>query len=115
MPDYGHEYADKELKKLERKLTKEYQQAATEIGKKINAYFEQFEKQSLIKLQELQAGKITEKEYATWRANKILIGERWKEAQENITADLVNVDKIAAGMINDSLPLAYAENFNYGV
>lgn len=34
--------------------------------------------------------------------------------QKTLTEDLVNADKIAAGMINDSLPSAYALNYNYG-
>ena len=115
MPDYGHEYADKELKKLERKLTKEYQQAATELEKKFKKYLEDFAEKDSKMRSKVASGEMSAQDYATWRQNQILVGNRWKEMSEQLSEDLANVDKIAAGMINDSLPLAYAENFNYGV
>ena len=113
--DYGHEYADKELKKLERKLTKEYQQAATELEKKFKKYLEDFAEKDSKMRSKVASGEMSAQDYATWRQNQIMVGNRWKEMSEQLSEDLANVDKIAAGMINDSLPLAYAENFNYGV
>lgn len=112
--DYGHEYADKELKSLEKRITKEYKQAAKEVEKKLNDYLAKFADKDAKMKKRLEAGEITASEYAEWRMRQMFTGDRWKAMSETLSADLVNVDKIAAGMINDSLPSSYAENFNYG-
>ena len=112
--DYGHEYADKELKSLEKRITKEYKQAAKEVEKKMNDYLAKFADKDAQMKKRLGAGEITASEYAEWRMRQMFTGDRWKAMSETLSADLVNVDKIAAGMINDSLPSSYAENFNYG-
>lgn len=114
MPDYGHEQTDKELKKLEAKLTKEYSQAAKEVEEKAKKYLEQFAKKDEEMQKKVAAGEMSAEEYGKWRIGQMAMGERWKEMQKTLAEDLVNVDKIAAGMINNSLPSAYALNFNYG-
>lgn len=112
--DYGHEFADKELKKLESKLTKEYKQAAAEVEKKMKDFLSKFEEKDKKMLAKVQSGEMTAKEYAEWRKGQIMTGKRWEDMRDTLAQDLVNADKIAAGMINDSLPNAYAENMNFG-
>lgn len=112
--DYGHEFADKELKKLESKLTKEYKQAAKEVEKKMKDFLSKFEEKDKKMLAKVQSGDMTAKEYAEWRKGQIMTGKRWEDMRDTLAQDLVNADKIAAGMINDSLPNAYAENMNFG-
>ena len=114
MPDYGHEQTDKELKKLENKLAKEYRQAAKEVKQKFKRYMEQFEKKDAEMQKKVASGQMSAEDYGRWRLGQIMTGERWKQMEKTLTEDLVNVDKIAAGMINDSLPSAYALNYNYG-
>ena len=112
--DYGHEYADNELKRLEKRIAKEYKQAAKEVEKKMNDYLAKFAEKDTKMKKRLEAGEITASEYAEWRMRQMFTGDRWKAMSDTLSADLVNADKIAAGMINDSLPSSYAENFNYG-
>lgn len=112
--DYGHEQTDKELKKLESKLTKEYKQAANEVEKKLKNYLEKFEKKDSQMQAKVKSGDISAQEYAEWRKNQMLTGKRWEQMRDTLASDLARVDEIAAGMINDSLPNAYAQNMNYG-
>lgn len=114
MPDKGHAETDRELKKLEAKIKKEYSQATKEIEKKLEKYMERFEKKDQEMLKKVASGEMTAEEYGRWRLSQMATGDRWKEMQRSLTEDLVNADKIAAGMINDTLPSAYANNFNYG-
>lgn len=114
MPDKVHEQTDKELKRLERQITKEYSQAAKEVEKKLTDYLEKFAKKDAEMQKKVASGQMSAEEYGKWRVGQMAMGERWKEMQKTLTEDLVNADKIAAGMINDSLPSAYALNFNYG-
>lgn len=114
MPDKAHEQTDKELKRLERQITKEYSQAAKEVEKKLTDYLEKFAKKDAEMQKKVASGQMSAEEYGKWRVGQMAMGERWKEMQKTLTEDLVNADKIAAGMINDSLPSVYALNYNYG-
>ena len=106
MPDKAHEQTDKELKRLERQITKEYSQAAKEVEKKLTDYLEKFAKKDAEMQKKVASGQMSAEEYGKWRVGQMAMGERWKEMQKTLTEDLVNADKIAAGMINDSLPFS---------
>lgn len=107
-------YTDSQLKELEHRLAQEYTQAAKEVSQKLETYLRKFEEKDTKKQEQLKAGKITEQEYMDWRYGQMMTGKRWKAMQETLTQDLVNVDKTAAQMMNDTLPQVYAENSNYG-
>lgn len=111
--DYGHEQTDKLLKELEKRIDKEYIQAAKEVQEKFYAHMKEFERKDAKMQEKLDAGKITETEYQNWRTNQMLTGQRMNALYESLAKDLVNADQIAAGMINDSLPDVYALNMNY--
>ena len=40
--DYGHKWTDKELKKLEKRISAEYTKAAAEMQKKVEKYYADF-------------------------------------------------------------------------
>ena len=111
--DYGHEQTDKLLKELEKRIDKEYSQAAKEVQEKFYAHMKDFERIDAKMKAKMDAGKITQKEYQNWRTNQMLTGQRMNALYESLAKDLVNADQIAAGMINDSLPDVYALNMNY--
>lgn len=113
MMDYGHTVTDEELKKLEKKLAKEYNQAYKEMQAKAQAYFDTFKKQDAEKLRLLNANKITEAEYLKWRQNKMLTGERYNELVDTLAKDLTNTNQIAMSMLSDNVKDAYALNRNF--
>lgn len=115
MPDdKGHEAADKELKRLEKELTKHYKQAAKELTKKAEAFMRDFERKDAQMKKLVDAGKMTEQDYMNWRRNQAMTNERIQEMKDTLAKDLAHADQIAAGMIDATLPSAYAENFNFG-
>lgn len=114
MPDNGHEAADKELKRLEKELTKHYKQAAEELTKKAEAFMRDFERKDAQMKKLVDAGKMTEQDYMNWRRNQAMTNERIQEMKDTLAKDLAHADQIAAGMIDATLPSAYAENFNFG-
>lgn len=113
MMDYGHTVTDEELKKLEKKLAKEYNQAYKEMQAKAQAYFDTFKKQDTEKLRLLNANKITEAEYLKWRQSKMLTGDRYNELVETLAKDLTNTNQIAMSMLSDNVKDAYALNRNF--
>lgn len=114
VPDYGHQYADKKLAALIRRLHLSYRQARISLQEKIGAYMEQFEKEDAEQRALFDSGELSQEDYMAWRYRKIAGTRQWRDMLEQLTTDMVNQDKIAAGMMRDELPEVYAENHNYG-
>jgi SPP1 gp7 family putative phage head morphogenesis protein len=100
---------DKELKKLEKRLAREYQQAYSDISKKCDAYFKKFEKQD----KEMKE-KLPHDEYVKWRQNKMLTGKRWTALRDSLAKDYTNVNQIAARMIREDNIGVMTDAFNHG-
>ena len=113
--DYGHAQADKTLQTLEKKLTTEYRKAHKEVSKKLLDYANYFVAEDKKRAKLVQNGKITKKQYQQWREQAIFQGKRWREMEESLANDLLNVDKIAQSMITDNAIDVYALNYNYGL
>lgn len=114
MTDYGHEETDRRLKKLERKIHAEYEQASKEVQTKLDDYLRRFQIKDNIKREAVAAGEITQEEYTKWRTGQIMIGKRWEEMRDTLAQDLTNTDKIAMSMVKGYMPDVYALNHNYG-
>lgn len=110
--DAAHRATDKELERIEKKLTEIYKQAAKELGEKADKYFERFEVLDQQKRALVQAGKMTEAEYKKWRHGKLMTGEHWKQMQKQAAQRLTEADRIAAEYTNGRLPYVYALNYN---
>lgn len=112
--DYGHTWTDDELKKLEKRISKEYAQAANEVRRKLEDYFRRFEAKFKIKQEMVKRGEMTPEEYNKWRYGQIMIGKRWAELQANLAQDFHKTNEKAASMTKQFTYDAYAMNFNYG-
>lgn len=112
--DYGHKWTDKELKKLEKRISAEYTKAAAEMQKKVEKYYADFARKDEIKRKEVSEGKISQSEYTNWRRNQMLVGKRWEEMQANLAQDMHTVNMKTASMTRQFSYDAYAMNFNYG-
>lgn len=110
--DAAHKATDKELERIEKKLSKIYEQAAKELQEKADKYFERFKELDKQKQALVKAGKITEKEYKTWRQNKILTGQHWTAMQKQAAERLVRADREAIEYTNGRLPYVYTLNYN---
>lgn len=111
--DKGRQESDKELRRLEKKIEKEYTEALSDLQEKAAAYFEEFSEQDAIWLAQYKAGKISQAEYLEWKRAKMLTGDRYDQMVDTLATDLTNRNRIAAAMINKSLPEAYAANSNW--
>lgn len=112
--DYGHRQTDEKLKRLERRIAREYENAYNEVSEKCDAYFEKFAQKDAEMQMKLAAEEITEQEYKQWRYNQMMTGERWQALRNDLANDLVRADEIALDMVNGTLPEVYANNFNFG-
>lgn len=111
--DPGREETDKKLEEIERKIRKEYKRAEQELREKMNNYFISFAEKDKRKKDQLLQGVITEAEYKNWRIGQIIIGRRWQDMVNTVTADLMNAQKIAKSIANGYMPEVYAINMNW--
>lgn len=103
---------DRKLEEMIRHLTAVYSDAAKELNKKSEAYFEQFKKEDERMREKLEAGKITEKQYKSWRKAEMIAGKRYQRMQKQFTERLANVNADALAYINGEMPTVYATNYN---
>lgn len=113
MVDIGHKQTDEVLERLEKRLAKEYAQAYKDVEKKASDYFARFEEKDKWKKTLVDAGKLSKKDYQTWRRNQMLTGERWTDLRDQLAKDLTNTNQIAAGIVRGELNEVFAINANY--
>lgn len=112
--DAGQKQVNEQLKSMEQEMEKIYSQASQETQAKLDEYLRKFEVKDGIKRDLLAKGEITESEYKQWRTGQIMISKRWEEMEEVLSRDMTNANKVAASIINDHTPEAYAIGRNYG-
>lgn len=111
--DIGHDQTDALIAELEKKIKKEYRQAAKEIDEKSQQFLEDFKRKNIAKYNDYKAGKITLNEYNTWRINQMLVSQRWQAMRDTLAEDLTLTSEKAASIAYGYTPEAYAINMNY--
>lgn len=106
---------EKELKKLEERLRREYAQATKEAQEALDEYLRAFRRKDAEWKAKVEAGEVSETEYRNWRRGQIAVGKRWEAMKDVLAHDMLNANDIARGMIYDSVIETYASNYNYGV
>lgn len=112
--DYGHSETDKELEALLRRLEISYREARISLFEKVEKYMDQFAKEDAFKRALYDSGELSHEDYMAWRARKIAGTKQWRDMLDQLSDDMTNQNRIAASMIDDSLPDVYALNHNYG-
>lgn len=112
--DSGNAETEALLIDTEYEIQEIYDRAAKETQKKLEDYLDGFQRRDAQKQALVDSGKMSESEYATWRKNQMLTGQRWNDMVKTLTDDHVNADKIAMSVVREHLPDAYAINANYG-
>lgn len=112
MSDIPHDETDKELEKLERKITKTYKQSVKEMKEKVKAQTEKYEKDRQWWLQQIKGGKKTQEEFETWLRVKAMERDRLNSIVSTLSKDLSNSRNLAYSAINHHIPEVYAINAN---
>lgn len=115
MADHGHELTDEILADLEKRLRKEYEQAAKEVQEKLDKYMKKFATKDAIWKKSVDAGIRTQEEYDKWRLQAIAGGERWEKMKARIVADQLHANQIAREIINKEMPGIFELNANFAL
>lgn len=113
MTDYGAEYTDKELEKMEKKIKQIYSEAEKDIQKKMNEFNQAFKAKEAVHLQELKDGKITQADFDAWKRGQVFQGQQWQSKKDQISGILYNANKEAAKILNGGTMDVFAENANW--
>lgn len=113
MKDPANEATEALLKRLERKIDAEYQQAYIETRKKFLDYMRRFRIKDDIKRKAWEAGVITKDEYVNWRMAQIQAGLRWADMSRDLATDYHNANEIAKSWARDTQYTVFAENHNF--
>ena len=111
--DYGHKMTDKELQKLEKKISSAYRAAQRELDKTIKEYFEQFRLRDEAEKKRVEAGEVTQQEYTQWRLAQIGRGKRFSALRDKCAERITKAHEIAVAYVNDATPGIYSLNRNY--
>ena len=113
MSDLGHKMTDEMIEELEKKITREYQQAFKDVSKKLEDYMSDFKAKDAEMWKKVKDGNMTQEAYLDWRKKKMLTGRRWKEMKQTLAEDLTKVNEKTRSIIGEYMPDAYALNHNY--
>lgn len=116
-PDLGHQLTDKELAKLEKRISSVYGEAAKELQTTIDDYFAKFEKRDA-EMKELigtvlNGKEWTERDYKQWRLAQIGRGERFEALRDKVAERMTKANQTAVSYVNDATPGIYSLNRNY--
>lgn len=113
-------WTDKELEKLERRISREYGKAYKEVRKTYDKYLKSFDERAKQYKAQLESGAVAlpegetvEKHYAKWLLNQIGRGKRWEQLKTDMAKRVVESNKVAMSYVKDCTPTIYSLNANY--
>ena len=113
MADPAHAATDEILNRLERRLKREYTQAAREVQKKLDDYLAAFKIKDAEWQRRVADGKATKTEYKNWRTGQMMMGRRWGQLQQECAENLANANQIAHTIAYGYQSEVYALNHNF--
>ena len=111
--DLGHKLTDKELEKLEKRISSVYSDASKEMDKTVQEYFEKFKTRDQEMHQLVLDGKWDERKYKQWRLAQIGRGKRFEAMRDKLAEQATEANERAIAYVNDAMPNVYAINRNY--
>lgn len=121
MADEARKRTDKELEKMERRITEIYQQSAKSIYEDWNAYMERAEKRIEGYEKDVRdAQKVGDEEIIRQMEERLLEAKKsvtfqdkhYREMLDSVTDQLAKVNQTALDYINEEVPKIYAWNYN---
>lgn len=112
--DRAHQITDQIIESIEKRLNKEYAQAAKEVENKLNDYLRRYRKKDETWRKWVSEGKKTKQEYETWRKGQLAVGKRWRDLKNQLAKEMRSTDQLAKSIIKGEMPKIYALNHAYG-
>lgn len=113
MMDDGHKWTDDQLEKLERRMAKDYTQAAKEMAEKQKKALKDFDKERIARekaMDDTAEARKAHKQWLSGQANK----QEWMQAMvDELAFSAHNANKLAMDSLNNALPHIYRKNAEF--
>lgn len=111
--DRAHKWTDEQIEKLEKRLHREYSQAAREMKKRQKEYMRDFETERKKRESLLDDDPKSRKAYESWLSDRTLDINWMNGMVDELSRSANETNQKAAEMARDELPRIYAENANH--
>ena len=111
--DYMSREMDKELEEMERSIHTLYQDADTELRRRLSDYLSQYEEDNQDMRERLENGDISQEEYERWANSRIIRSQRYERQIDALADVLVNTDVAAMALVNENLPAVIGNSYNF--
>ena len=113
MADYGHEWTDKRLAVMEKKIAKIYAETLEEAQARLNEILSTFAEEDKKRADMVKAGKLTQKKYVAWRQETLGKKKHLLGMIDTLADDFSNADRIAMKIVSGEALDVYALNANF--
>lgn len=113
MADYGHEWTDKRLAGMEKKIAKIYAETLEEAQARLNEILSTFAEEDKKRADMVKAGTLTQKKYVEWRQETLGKKKHLLDMIDTLADDFSNADKIAMKIVSGEALDVYALNANF--
>lgn len=113
MADYGHEWTDKRLDAMERKIRKLYGDTLEEAKERLKGILDTFSDDDKKYAEMVEAGKMKKRAYKAWREETLGKAKHLQDMIDILATDFTNADKIAMKIVGEEALDVYATNANY--
>lgn len=111
--DFAHKWTDDQLEALERKMRREYEQAASEMRAKQQKALKRYAHEREQRLKAMDDTPEARAQYKAWLKAQAADQARMQAMVAQLTDSAMRANERAAEMSRDMLPMVYAENANY--
>lgn len=111
--DLGVLYTDKELRDMERTISRLYTQAGKDIEEKLADFTASTEKQENAYAEKVKNGTMTQEAFDKWKAESVFRGKQWTDKMSQVSAVLANTNTVANNLLRDKQIGVFAMNSNY--
>lgn len=113
MADYGHEWTDKRLAVMEKKIAKIFAETLEEAQTRLNEILSTFAEEDKKRADMVKAGTLTQKKYVAWRQETLGKKKHLLDMIDTLADDFSNADKIAMKIVSGEALDVYALNANF--
>ncbi len=111
--DYAHEWTDREIERLSKRMRREYAQAAREMRAKLNRELERYGRELEAREKALDDTQEARKAHMEWLSGQAANQEHMARLTAELAASAAAANQRAMALANDALPRVYAENISF--
>lgn len=113
MRDDAHIWTTEQIINLEFRIRRVYKDALASANRKFNEFNGKFKLKNKTLREALKAGEITKADYRDWLRGQVFQRDRLRAQINDIAETMTNANRLAADIINDATPGAFAYNANW--